>query len=122
MWLKSDNGDLLTTNVIHHGIYMKGMSGKCHTFAKKCEWCHTTKGFLLSIRSRSFMKAQCQFLVQTLIIGTKWNPYSELLSPRWVFGMKKVTMNISNLPVSAYLVQVKCLYFYVISYCKLLLP
>ena len=94
MWLKSDNGDLLTTNVIHHGIYMKGMSGKCHTFAKKCEWCHTTKGFLLSIRSRSFMKVQCQFLVQTLIIGTKWNPYSNLLSPRWDFGT-----NISYLPV-----------------------
>ena len=47
---KRYNGDLLTTNVIHHGIYMKGMSGKCHTFAKKCEWCHTRKGFLLSIR------------------------------------------------------------------------
>ena len=94
MWLKSDNGDLLTTNVIHHGIYMKGMSGKCHTFAKKCEWCHTTKGFLLSIRSRSFMKVQCQFLVQTLIIGTKWNPYSNLLFPRWDFGT-----NISYLPV-----------------------
>ena len=95
MWLKSDNnGDLLTTNVIHHGIYMKGMSGKCHTFAKKCEWCHTTKDILLSICSTSFMKVQCQFVVQTLIIGTKWYTYSNLLSPRWDFGT-----NISYLPV-----------------------